>query len=140
MNFFRECGNALHMERIMIYVKPTLLIGLSLSFCIEDLVRRRFDYWQVSKIVAGTDASNDQEWTELLEMYKKDHWSKWYPKDVTEWPRLTDRALKIANRFWAEGKLEQPRLISGKAPSWHGYKDRWVKSESEIKWWDPREG
>jgi hypothetical protein len=132
-----ECGNALPKERIMITTKPKL-IGLSLSFCVVDLVRRRIAYSQVIKLITGTAADGDEAWRELLEDYRRHRWDDWYPMKESS-AKLADRAVRYANRLRKEGKIEQPRLVTGLTPSWNGGRAKWVRSESEIRWSDPRE-
>lgn len=123
------------------FSKPTL-IGLSLSYCVCDLVWRRVPYYRVLKLITGTAVPEDG-WKEFLKWYSDVYWSHW-PERVKNREGKTDeelklRAISLVNRLRAEGKIEQPRLTTGLAPRWGHRKERWVQDESEIKYWKPGE-
>lgn len=80
------------------------LEGRSLSICISDILAGRIDERWVGKIVAGTKASNDAIWVEILEQYREVYWRD-----------NPDRAVKLANHFRNSGMLEQPRVVDGEA-------------------------
>jgi len=75
------------------------LIGLSLSFCVGDIIRGKVAIEQVQMIIASTKCATRAEWHSVLAKYSKSCWRE-YPK----------RACDIAWQFIDAGKVEQPRL------------------------------
>jgi hypothetical protein len=97
-------------------------IGLSLSFCVGDIVRGRVALSDVKKIVAGTGATTPEQWDEVIRRYRESYWSS-----------FPDQAEQVARGLIADGKIEQPRLTDHRAP----YVPRgtsWVDDESQINW------
>lgn len=82
------------------------LIGLSLSLCIMDILKRKVEERQVMMIVASTKFETLDQWKRVLEAYKRDYW---YANPV--------EAEKIANRLMSSGKIVQPRLQSCEPPN-----------------------
>ncbi len=74
------------------------LIGLSLSFCVADIVRGTVEFEKVDKIVTAT-AAGPAEWDGLLDEYKRIYWD--FNPDECE---------RVARKLMTEGKIEQPRL------------------------------
>lgn len=72
------------------------MIGLSLSFCITDIVFGNVKESEVEKIVTPARFQNDGEFEELLERYSKSYW-KYFP----------DSSVDIARRLYGSGKIEQ---------------------------------
>jgi hypothetical protein len=75
------------------------MIGYSLSFCVKDIIEGRVDLKDVEKIIANTCAPDDEAWMRITSIYAGVYWRK-----------NPFRAVEIANKLWAEGKIEQPRL------------------------------
>lgn len=108
------------------------LIGLSLSFCVRDIVEGKVAYEQVTKLITGTGAPDEKNWEEMLQDYVEWYW--WGPKGLYRGDEEKTRAaIAIVNRLRSESKIEQPRLITGMVPLWH-HEGRWVRDESEIEW------
>ena len=82
-----------------------MLTGLSLSLCIADIINGRISESEVSRLITGTKAEDEQDFKEVIELYRKLYWSE-HP----------DRAEEIARRFWDAGKLVQPRVKGDYAP------------------------
>lgn len=80
------------------------LTGLSLSFCVIDIVLGRVSLEQVEKIVTSTTAYGKAGWEEVLAEYKKSSW-RGFPEE----------ADKIARYLINKGMLEQPRILEGVA-------------------------
>lgn len=81
------------------------LIGLSLSFCVADIVRGKVQLENVNKIIAGTCAE-PTEWENLLTDYKRIYWD--FNPDECE---------RVARKLMDENKIEQPRLNGKNAPN-----------------------
>lgn len=75
------------------------LTGLSLSYCVKDIVAGRVPYDAVDHIVASTAAASPAAWDELIAQYKNVYWHV-----------HQDEADRVVRRLLAEGKIDQPRL------------------------------
>lgn len=75
------------------------MIGLSLSFCVSDILEGKIEEGKVSRIIAATAARNEADWQEVFAYYRKTYWR------VD--PKLGE---SIARRLIKAGKVEQPRL------------------------------
>ncbi len=73
--------------------------GLSLSFCVRDIVNGRVPLDQVDKIIASTRASSRFDWDDLIKEYKKVYWSE-----------KPDECEQLARQLIDAGMIEQPRL------------------------------
>ena len=74
------------------------MIGLSISFCIADIIRGKVNLEDVEKIVAGTKCETPEHWDGVIEQYKEYYW-----RDDP------DMAEAVLRQMLAEGKIEQPR-------------------------------
>lgn len=101
------------------------MIGLSLSFCIKEMVDGKVDPNKVTKIISNTCCRTEQDWQIAFERYRKVLWSK-----------NPDACEALARQWIAEGKVEQPRLALpiGETKHSHCSDPAWVNDESEIKW------
>lgn len=75
------------------------LVGLSLSFCIQDILAGMVDESDVIRIETGTCAETEHDWEQLIHRYQASYWR-----------RDADEAKAIVQRLRAAGKIEQPRL------------------------------
>jgi len=75
------------------------LVGLSLSFCIADMIVGTVAPEDVRFISTGTKAGTPEHWAQVLDDYCEIYWSK----DPT-------KARELAEFFMNEGRLLQPRL------------------------------
>jgi hypothetical protein len=98
------------------------MIGLSLSFCVQQIIAGEVNIDDVDKIVAGTRAPNSEEWDNILRRYR-DHY----------WTSNPEEGERVARQLIASGKVEQPRVTEGRSPNISNLKI-WVDSESEIVW------
>jgi|GEM_PF-6309739 len=55
--------------------KPKL-VGLSLSFCIADVLDGYVQEEDIEMIIAGTCASTKEDWREVFDEYKMYYWQK----------------------------------------------------------------
>lgn len=78
------------------------LIGLSLSFCIGEMVRNHIRESDVAKIVSATCAYTREEFVEVCDQYAECYW-----KDFPE------EAKSLALFMYDNGRVEQPRLYNG---------------------------
>jgi len=74
-------------------------VGLSISFCIADIIRGEVKEKDVEKIIASTAVVTNADWEGIISRYKKIYWS-----DDPE------KGEAIFRRLLREGKIEQPRL------------------------------
>ena len=74
-------------------------IGLSLSFCVRDILAGKVPEGSVDKIVSSTSCRSDDDWEELIQRYRETYWRK----DPNEGEAILRRLLEA-------GKIEQPRL------------------------------
>lgn len=75
------------------------LTGLSLSFCVGDVLRGDVAYDSIGGIIAGTMAADEESWEDLIKSYQETYWS--------ENPQEAER---IVRQLRSEGKIDQPRL------------------------------
>jgi hypothetical protein len=83
-----------------------MLIGLSLSFCVADIINGRVDIDDVSFIISGTHIRNAEELSDVLDTYTRYYW-----KDLPQLGRF------VATRLYEEGKIIQPRLLGYGVPN-----------------------
>lgn len=94
--------------------------GLSLSFCVRDIVNGLVSLSQVDKIIAATAASTPKDWDEVLASHKKSYW--------TESP---DECEQLARKLIKAGKVEQPRLHGKEA---HNIADgHWLLNGMKVR-------
>ena len=103
-------------------------VGLSLSFCIGDMIRGLVDPAEVRKIVAATKASTPEGWDKVIADYRETYW---YADPA--------RGEALVRQFLAEGKIEQPRLEG------RGYANiawaHWLdETPAGLVMWSPRSG
>jgi len=79
--------------------------GLSLSFCVRDIIIGKIKESDVEKIVTGTSVKTETEWRFLIKQYQKIYWID----NPAEGEAICRRLLKA-------GKIEQPLLKGEKAP------------------------
>ena len=107
------------------YMKGMAMIGLSLSFCIHDILEGKAVLADVEYIVAGTCAGNPELFREALAGYAERYWRKDPQKGV-----------RVAIELYQAGKVHQPRLENHRHYPVLPNKAHWVDSESEIVWSD----
>jgi len=74
------------------------LVGLSLSYCIKDIIDGKVKEEEVIKIITRTMAFDEGDWKNIIEHYQHKLWES-NPK----------KAEEIFRRFLEAGKIEQPR-------------------------------
>lgn len=101
------------------------MIGISLSACIADMGRGDVKPEFVSRIIAGTahEFRNPYEMNEQINFYRSHRWRD-----------CADEAERLFREFWADGKIEQPRLTEGRFPDVETMATHWVDLESDITW------
>jgi hypothetical protein len=104
------------------------MIGLSVSFCIRDIVDGKMPLSGVEKIIGGTKALNDADWENVISRYQQVYWKK-FPL----------RAAALCRWLVKAGKIEQPRCNpeGSQAVPCIG-QGHWVANESEVIWNDYR--
>jgi hypothetical protein len=75
------------------------MIGLSLSFCVKDIIEGRVALESVEKIITGTFFTDRNSFIDGMRLgYCR-----------TYWRHDPERAHKIAMDLWDAGKIDQPR-------------------------------
>jgi len=88
-------------------VKMSKKIGLSLSFCILDVIDGKVPFADIEKIIAGTHFTDrDHFHTGMKEGYCRTYWRK-----------NPEYALHLAMALWDAGMLDQPRRRREEAPN-----------------------
>ena len=82
------------------------LVGLSLSFCVKDIMRGKTTEEEVTTIISGIDAPTDEIWQSVMESYCRHYWYE-YPEE----------AVAVATRLRDAGKIQQPRTLGQEAPT-----------------------
>jgi hypothetical protein len=80
-------------------------IGLSLSFCIKDILNGKVSEKDVKKIVAGTKCVTIEDWLSVLDIYTETCWEG------------KDKGALLALKFAKAGKIYQPRTEGKRAPN-----------------------
>lgn len=75
------------------------IVGLSLSFCVKDIMDAKVAIDNVQFIATGTYATSPEDWDEVIGVYRKAYWYK-----------DPDRGEAIARHFINNGMILQPRL------------------------------
>ncbi len=102
------------------------MIGISVSFCIKDIVTCRMPLEKVEKIISGIIAPTPEHLEEMLFQYKQGCWRE-YP----------EKAEVIFRQLLGEGKIEQPRLVNNN--HFPVFDHHWVENEDQIAWYDQRD-
>jgi len=76
------------------------MIGLSLSFCIRDIMAGKMLEADVTKIITNTSARTEADWDRLCAGYRQTYWRSFE----------ADAVIALIQRLRAQGKIEQPRL------------------------------
>lgn len=90
-----------------------MLIGLSLSFCVSDIINGLVNINDVAFIICGTRFRNPEEFEDILDCYARNYWS-----------HLPQLGRFVATRLHDEGRLLQPRLEGCKTP--HVVEGHWA--------------
>lgn len=80
----------------------TLKRGLSLSFCVADIISGKVALDDVAEIVTSTAIRDEEDFEEVMRVYSMLYWRK----DPV-------KAREIVHELWNEGLIVQPRLIDG---------------------------
>ncbi len=87
------------------------LVGLSLSFCVLDILKGNVPASRVREIITGTNITDQEGWDDLLSRYK-----------TTYWKIDPDKGEQIARQFITDGRIKQPLLDGKPAPKTIGGK------------------
>jgi len=80
------------------------ITGLSLSFCVKDIIEGRVELGRVVCIYTGTMATSEEHWDRLADHYCQHYWRK-----------DPDRARQILTYLREQCMIVQPR-VSGREP------------------------
>ena len=96
--------------------------GMSLSFCVADMIEGKVLLSEVDRIVCGTKAMSDDAWERVIEDYSRVYWRK-----------NPAKARELVRKMRSLGMLDQPRT-RGEAPPdlSHGH---WVESGDPVPTW-----
>ncbi|MEI7669990.1 MAG: hypothetical protein WCJ33_07900 [Pseudomonadota bacterium] len=91
--------NCSYHGKIIMATGNSRYIGLSLSFCVSDVLEGKISFDQIVRIVASTSCATTEEWDSAIAHYCKYYWSE-NPQE----------AKRIVYQLLSENKIEQPRL------------------------------
>ncbi|MCX6703746.1 MAG: hypothetical protein NTV02_03610 [Candidatus Zambryskibacteria bacterium] len=103
--------------------KRPKLIGLSLSWCCEEIAEGKVEYDDVKLIITRTSARTPEQFEKMIQEYRKYYWFN---------PATRNKAARLARKLYREGKLEQPRITHGRCPK--GRYPIWVTNRKKIEW------
>lgn len=89
------------------------LIGLSLSFCVADILRGNVSVEDVVEIIANTRIQNLDAWKDTVENYSRMYWNN------------DPRASEICEYLLFTGKIKQPRIDDWSAGHYIGGRSHW---------------
>lgn len=120
----KDLRYAVHIIQSLIESSPkeNKMIGLSLSFCVRDILVGKVKEKDVTKILSGTRARYEGNWEDIFKRYKGIYWRN-----------APEEGEKIAKRLLEAGKVEQTRLTQGKVANLANGQ-HWVKDENQIVW------
>lgn len=101
------------------------MIGLSLSFCVLDLVNGKVDWKDVDYIITSTNCPTVKAWLYVVDSYQE-----------TYWKECKFSAVGAATRLLDGGMIRQPRLLDTNHFPNLNNTGHWVESEDEIEWSD----
>jgi hypothetical protein len=94
-----------------------MLIGLSLSYCVADIINGIVDKNEVAFIICGTNIRCNHDLEDVLNTYARYYW------DNTS--ESTELGKSVAREFYNRGMLLQPRVLGFTAP--HIAEGHWAK-------------
>ena len=74
-------------------------VGLSLSFCVRDLIEGKKSLDEVTFIYSGTRCENKEHWESVIKTYR-----------ISYWYDNPDEGERLARYFIENGLIIQPRL------------------------------
>lgn len=80
------------------------MIGLSLSFCIQDLIEGKHSINDVHVIITSTKCRTEEEWDKLYTQYCQSYWKQ-----------SPAKAYRFLIQLRASGRIVQPR-VNGQEP------------------------
>lgn len=93
-------------------------IGLSLSYCVKDIINGVYGVEDIDKIITGTMAKDRAGWDKLMFRYCKAHWQA-----------NTREASEICMELLLLGKIDQPRTRGEYPPCVAN--GHWIDAESD---------
>lgn len=98
-----------------------LLTGVSLSFCVKDVILGLVKIEEIGQIIAATRFSNEVEFEDTVNHYARTYW-----RSNPEMGKATARALR------SSGRIVQPELQNAPHP---GFNYDWQATSSPTKNW-----
>ena len=85
-------------------------VGLSLSFCVKEIMQGKVELASVDCIISGTAIRTEEQFQKACNTYCETYWSK-----------NPEQGKFIAKYLWDTKRIHQPRLDSDqdRLPSWH---------------------
>ena len=107
-------------------IRPESKIGLSLSFCVSDILRGRVQEEELKEIISATKVEKPEEWNDLIEDYKKYYWYE-----------DPEKAERICRRLIDTGKIRQPRTEGKEAHNISA--GHWLEAD-QVENWEKQQG
>ena len=97
---------------------PESLIGLSLSMCIQDILKGKVTEEEVKEIISGTNYESEdgseeglkKAFLKVIEGYAENYWAKGKKEERAD---NAKKGVEIAKRFFDAGKINQARAEEG---------------------------
>ena len=80
-------------------------IGLSLSFCVRDIVREKIEVEEIRFIISGCLIRSDKDFEDIIKTYMNAYWNN------------DPKCERVARALYGEGKVYSPRLNGNPAPN-----------------------
>lgn len=107
-------------------------IGLSLSYCVNDILQGKVRLEDVLRIYTSTALTTPEQWERMQELYCGVYWSK-----------NPEEAVRIVAALRDSGRIIQPKL-EGRVALLYGPHEEgfhwWASSEDAITWCNERTG
>ncbi len=100
------------------FVRGQTKIGLSLSGCIAEMVKLRYQDDDIEVIYTSVSFSSPEEFEKILSEYAR-----------SSWKRFSEEACSIARRMYQQGKIKPNPLGIRSIDISHGF---WCEVEKDI--------
>lgn len=106
------------------------LIGLSLSFCIKDILNGKVNLDNVAGIFTSTMIKSDDDLIMVIDLYCDTYWANPLEDDIDTFARATE----VVRELMSSGRIFQPRVMGLEAVNFANYGGHWVSRDSVNKY------
>jgi len=83
-----------------------MIIGLSLSLCVRDILDGKYEINEIKTIITGTRGQDQDDWDSIMEVYGRTHWHQHAP----------EKYRNVCMQLLLAGKIDQPRTRNEAPP------------------------